>query len=479
LFQSMGISSGDKLANDTTYTANGSGPDSVLDILKLNYANSATGDVLISGKFASSGRLITTSTTNVVALPISGALTGGVLSGISSVNACMVSASAANNATSLASCLDSGFKERGASTASAYLTMLNNYVGTLANFRPAVLKWCDFDDSTVTMESTASTLAGKTGVCLAKVPFTNNQGGTTLYDAYYKFTVNGAGTGISTVKMLGNGMDGSFNVYPAIEKKIQIDGLSENAGVINSGYRFEINNSLSGGQRYPLSAKVELIKFDNSVIATVYLRCQQVSPTNPNATCQNTNLSICTDASCATTDNTSGAISNANSAVATQIMTALQTGPVRATMTAYTNVDRTGSSFTKPVPINELPIPQSEVAEAVMPTLNAKAISDLQKWDGSSSSLSLGFSSGVAGVRVGGFYSDDMQINVQAQPDRGSSILNLSGVGMSNASSLMTGADVCAVANLGKTYRAITLVGSYRDTPVFTKYFGSCTAGSY
>jgi hypothetical protein len=477
LFQSAGISSASKLVNDANYIANGSGPDSVLDTLKLNYTNSATGEVLLSGKFASSGRLINATTTSVTPLTISGNLTSGVLSGISSVNTCIVSASAANSSTALLSCLvDSGFKERGATTASTYLAMLNSYMGTLASFRPAVLKWCDFDDATVTLESAASALAGKTGVCLAKVPFTNTQAGTTLYDAYYKFTVNAAGTGVSTVQMLGNQLDGSFNVYPAIGKNIRIDGLTENAGVINSGYRFEINNSYFSGQRYPLSAKVELFKSDNSLITTVYLRCQQVAP-NSSATCVDTNLSICTDASCTRTDNSSAAISNANSTVTSQIITALQAGPVKAKMTAYQNANRTGSAFTKSVPINELPIPQSDIAEAVMPTLDTNAIDALQRWDGLSSTLSLGFNPGTAGVRVGIFYSSGMQINVQSQPVRGSGILNLSGIGMSNASPLVTGSTVCPAAN--KTYRAVTLGGSYRDTPVYTKYFGSCTSGSY
>jgi hypothetical protein len=396
-------------------------------------------------------------------------LANKIVDGINTNNSCLANAYNNNSVVQFGNCLEVNFKDAGLSTASSLLASFRTYLTnkTLTQPNAASISWCDFDDVTVSFGSSPAAVANKTGVCLAKSKFVAS--GTTLVtNSYYKFTVSATGSDIASVKFFGNQLDTLLAIYPAIEKKIRLDGLTQNTGT-TSGFKFQIGTKNTSNTVTVYSARVVLKNNAGTALTngTFYLQCQQ------GVLCQNTQLSICTDADCSSTDNKSSAIVSTNSAIAGTILTAMQAGPVRAEVTAYNKVILDGSKtivYQKNIPITNLPLSQESAETLTFPTLSAASVTTLKNWSGADS-FSTSFTPGSAAAVYGvNFYS----LNIND--------LKILSAGQLTASHPRTDGGAIPISSCSggsPTYRSYDLVGFVLDMPIQTKYFGSCSPNDY
>ena len=468
VFNQFGVTNHLLLSQNNAYLANATGADLALDVLKINY--SVDGNVNISTKFASQTLNLNgaSTTLNTTSLALNSLLANKIVEGINSNNSCLTNAYNNNSVAQFGNCLDVNFKDVGINTASSLLAGFRTYLTnkTLTQPNAASISWCDFDDATLSFGSSAAAVANKTGVCLAKSKFVAS--GTTLAtNSYYKFTVSATGNDIASVKFFGNQLDTSLAIYPAIEKKIRLDGLTQNAGT-TSGFKFEIGTKNTINTVTIYSARVVLKDSANTALTngTFYLQCSQ------GLFCADTMLQICTNSNCTSLSFTDAIVST-NNAVAATIQTAMQTGPVRAEVTAYNKLISDGTKtivYQKTIPITNLPVSQ-EIAETLtFPTLSAASVSTLKNWSGGdfSTSFTPGSASAVYGVNFFYPYSNYFKIL-----SAGQSTASHSGI-PGGSTAISSG---CAGGSA--TYRSYDLVGFVLDIPIQTKYFGSCNAGDY
>jgi hypothetical protein len=468
VFYQFGVNAPLLLAQNNAYVANATGADLALDVLKINY--SVDGSVNISTKFASQTLSLNAASTalNTTSLALNSLLANKIVDGINSNNSCLTNAYNNNSVAQFGNCLDVNFKDVGINTASSLLAGFRTYLTnkTLTQPNAASISWCDFDDGTLSFGSSAAAVANKTGVCLAKSKFVAS--GTTLAtNSYYKFTVSATGSDIASVKLFGNQLDNSLSIYPAMEKKIRLDGLTQNTG-ITSGFKFEIGTKNTSNTVTIYSARVVLKDSTNTALTngTFYLQCSQ------GLFCADTMLQICTNSNCTSLSFTDAIVST-NNAVAATIQTAMQTGPVRAEVTAYNKLISDGTKtivYQKTIPITNLPVSQDIAETLTFPTLSAASVNTLKNWSGGdfSTSFTPGSASAVYGVNFFYPYSNYFKI-VSA----GQSTASHSGI-PGGSTAISSG---CAGGSA--TYRSYDLAGFVLDIPIQTKYFGSCNAGDY
>lgn len=468
IFNQLGVTSPMLLSQNAAYKADGTGADLALDALKINY--SINGTVNIATKFASQTLSLTSNSTtsDATALPINALLATKIVDGVNANNACLSAAFNSNVTLQVNNCLEAGFKDAGINSASELLSTVRGFLSnkTITSTYAASLNWCDFDDTSLHFGASAAALANKTGICVAKSKFVASGQPLTM-EGYYKFRVSASGADIASVKMYGNQLNDQLAIYPAMEKKIRLDGLVANTGV-TSGFKLDIGTGHDNGAVSVYSAKVEFKNSSGMLLpsGTFYLQCQQ------NLGCQNSILSICSDSTCASTDNKSSAIVSTNTAITANILSAMQSGPVRATITAYDNLMNSGAKnvvYQKVIPIVNLPIDQATADSLSFPTLSASSMNTLKNWRGGNFSTS--FSAGsAASIQAVNFYYNGN--NSTKFIPSGSTSASHTGIG-TGFSPLVTG---CATAS---DYRSYELAAVVADVPMTTKYFGSCNQGDY
>lgn len=473
----QGVTTSAQLVNNTSYQANGTGVDGVLDLLGMNYLNApgaSNSGVLVASRFSGIAIPLNSSTTasNVAQLSVPANLAAKIIAGINANNQCLLSALKANSATQLGNCLDSSFNDGDITTAADYLNRINNGTPLPASFamQSAGIEWCSFTDPTYTFASPS--VANQSGVCFAKTAVTSSTEIGGSFPGFYKFVVNGSGNDLaSPVKLYGNQISTSLDISTAIEKKTRIDGLTDNTGT-TSGYRVEVGTGVENGVGVAkvLSAKVTLLNASGATIgSTVYLQCQQ------GASCTNSLLSVCTNSTCSAFDQTSSSMIGASSSLAQDIIAALKVGPVRAKVEASSSLMSAWNPnmFTTYVPINSIPLPQSDLAAITFPSISSASIAALKAWNGSAA-LTLDYSSGSASLFQGYFYSPT------TPPSASEAFLNSSSgsVTVPNFGRSAVSISSCP-PNSGVSYRSYTLGGVYNGIPMWTKYFGSCYGGDY
>jgi len=488
----LGVSDPALLLKNTNYVANGAGQDAILDAVSINSANTGTGSVVISSKLTGKSvqvdaGVVTNSISSIPFSSNSASLLTQINAGISTVNTCIKNA--VNNNSSTSSCIDSNFLHSG-DTASTVITNLRSDIGNISSIGSPSIRWCTVDTAGLTLDSSASSLAGQTGVCNATFPITASNGaGVGSY--YYRFTLNADGTTVSTIKAYGNQLKDDLGVNPLIYVKTRVDGFTTNVGT-TSGYSFNIGTALQKTNGNPvvlstsnLSAKVEVLDSSGNNLSTLYMQCQQGS------SCINSELTICKSASstCASgVDTTADSVLSVNSGLSTSIIQALQTGFVSARVTAYNKIlsDNTKSvNFVKTIPIMGVPISQSIADSLTYPALTAPSQSALAAWAGGSS-LTVNFSRGDQKINL-------FNIHFGAQPsagvaDRsvaiGSGALTaaFTGISSQNGSTIIpltAGCSSIATSTGAANWRAVYFSGSFNNVDVNLKTFGSCFSGDY
>ena len=485
----LAITNQDLLLKNPSYVANGLGQDSILDSISVSSASAVTGSVLLSSKLSGTSVQIDngSTTASINTIPFSSnssSLLQQITSKIEVANTCIKNA--INTGSSTTDCIDATYLHEG-ENATQGVTNLRTRAGAITYVgKPSVI-WCLMDDAGLTLESTSSSLASKSGKCYSSFEVTATNGSGVLGN-YYKFTVNGGGTTISDLKAYGNQLNATLQISPRITVKSRVDGFTNNTGV-TSGYGFQIGTALQQTGGNPtilptsnLSAKVEILNSTGGNISTFYMQCQQ------DTSCINTELSICVNASstCAdgvttTTDN----VLSVNSALSSSIMTAMQSGFVSAKVTAYNKVLSDNSktaNFVKTIPIVGLPLPQSDAEALTYPTLTDPAA--LRDWAGGGS-LSISLDRGSSKLAL-------KDIEFQVQPSAGGNSISKP-IGNSTTSVTFTGithntqeiipitpgCSTHAQSSGAANWRALYISALTSNIPVDVKIFGSCFSGDY
>ena len=487
----LAITNQDLLLKNSSYVANGSGQDSILDAVSLSSASAATGSVLVSSKLSGTSVQIDNgaTTASINSIPFSSnsaSLMSQITSKVEIVNTCIKNA--INTSSSTTDCIDATYLHEG-ENATQLVTSLRTRAGEITYVgKPSVI-WCLMDDAGLTLESSSSSLAGKSGKCYSSFEVTATNGSGVLGN-YYKFTINGSGTNISDLKAFGNQLNATLKISPRITVKSRVDGFTNNTGV-TSGYGFKIGTALQQTGGNPailstsnLSAKVEILNSAGGNISTFYMQCQQ------GTSCINTELSICIGGSSTCADGVTTSTDNVlsvNSTLANTIMTAMHNGYVSAKVTAFNKVLSDNSkttNFVKTIPIMGLPLPQSDAEALAYPTLAASSVTALAGWSGSSS-LPISFDRGSSKLSL-------KNIDFQVQPSAGVNS-NSKPIGNSTTSVTLTGithntqeiipiTPGCATyaqSSGAANWRALYISALTNNIPVDVKVFGSCFSGDY
>lgn len=490
---SLNVSDPALLLKNANYVANGSGQDAVLDAISINTANTDNGSLVISSKLTGVSVQLDKGATAaaITSIPFSsnaGNLLASMNQKINLANTCVKSAVNSNSST--ASCLDANFLDAG-SNASTFISNIRNYIGTISSIGNATISWCTLDTPELTFNSTPSSLSRQTGICHSTFEVSNSTT-TQAANSNYKFTINSAGTAVEEVKMNGNQLKGVLEIKPLIWVKTRVDGFGNNIG-ITSGYAFNIGTDLQQTTGNPivlststLSAKVEILNSAGDNISTLYMQCVQ------GANCIDDNLTICKSASptCAQSlDTTANMVLSVNSSLSQSIIQAKRLGFVFAKITAYNKIlsDTNKSTIytTKPIPIEGIPIAQNIADSLTYPALTTASQAALANWAGGSN-LSLSFTRGSSTINLYG-------INLSSEPRAGfapaystitgaTTVTNFTGLISRNNGSIID-LTACTSPNYSYTnnasWRSIYFSGSFKNTNLIVKTFGSCNSGDY
>jgi hypothetical protein len=488
----FGISDPTLLLKNSSYVANGSGQDAILDSVSISSANTGNGSVIVSSKLTGVSVQVdngqsSVAITSIPFSPNSANLLTQINAGISSINNCIKNA--VNTSSSTSSCIDPSFLNSG-DTASTVISNLRSDIGSLSSVGSPSIRWCTVDTAGLTLDSSAASLSAKTGICNATFPVTATNGAG-LANYFYKFTLNSAGNGVADIKAYGNQLKDSLEVNPQVYVKTRVDGFTTNIGT-TSGYAFNIGTALQKTGGNPtvvstsnLSAKVEVLDSSGNNLSTLYMECQQGS------SCINTELTLCKSASstCASgVDTVADSVLSVNSSLSSSIIQALKTGFVSARVTAYNKIlsDNTKSTnFVKTIPIIGVPISQSIADNLIYPALTTASQSALAAWSGASS-LTVNFSRGDQKINL-------YNIHFGAQPsagvaDRsvaigsGALMATFTGIASQNGSTIIpltAGCSSIATSTGAANWRAVYFEGSFNNVDVNLKTFGSCFSGAY
>ena len=497
---SLNVSDSALLLKNTSYMANGTGQDAILDAVSLGTANTNNGSVLVSSKLTGVSVQLDNGATSasISSIPFSSNsanLLVSLIGKINDVNLCVKNA--INTNSSSASCMDVNFYDAG-SNASTFISNIRSYIGTITSIGNASISWCKLDTPGLTLDSPASNLSGQTGICHSTFEVTtpaikfkaSNQ---------YKFKLASASSGISSgisvldVKMYGNQLRDSLEIKPRIWVKSRVDSFPNNNTGITSGYAFDIGTALQQTSGNPLvlatsnlSAKVEILDSSGSNISTLYMQCVQ------GANCIDGNLTICKSASptCAQSlDTTANMVLSVNSSLSQSIIQAKRLGFVSAKITAYNKIlsDTNKSiNYTKTIPIEGIPIAQNIADSLTYPALTTASQAALAAWSGAST-LSLNFNRGSKNINLYG-------INFGSQPSADvadsnltltgtTTTANFTGINSRNGSTIIPLTSGCSNVTTSSasiaSWRAIYFSGTFNNIELIVKVFGSCYSSNY
>lgn len=487
VFSELSIASAPALVNNPSFVADGTGPDMALELLSIDATN--TGSVFVGTKFGSASVELSSlqSTSQISSLNLS--VASEIYSALNSSSNCISSAFQARSVSNFQTCVTSNFKE-GGFNAPDFFQDFNDYLtevgATRFTSQPATLNWCTFDNASNNLSQTRQQLSNTSGVCHAQLNLLTN-GSPVSFGMHFQFNISNQGVVSSAAR--GNQVDYYYDVMPAIERKLRVDGLTNNTG-ISSGYKFDIDTGrekLSNGQDLTenasigvLSATVELTDASGTRLpgGLFYLQCQQGSP------CNNSILSICTDSTCTDTDNTSTAIVRTNSALAQAISQARLTGPVFYEIKAYGNLGHNlGQSgtlrYSVKEPLAALPLAQEDAEKLQFPELTSASVAAMAAWTGQNE-LNLAFNaSAQIPVSFVDFFLNSPRVgdSLLLSPSVGLTQLPFKRLATSGAVALEP--QCTGETNSPGSYRSLQFEGVFRSIPVGIKYFGSCSSGDY
>jgi hypothetical protein len=489
VFSALSVTDKSKLLVNASYAANGSGQDASLDAVSFSSASATDGSVIVGSKLTGNSVKIDNSTTvgSISSIPFNNNGTGllvAINTSINQVNNCIKNA--INNNTSSPNCFDDSYMGSGLDKAH-YVSTMRSDISQLTSIGASSVKWCIFDNASLSFNSTTTQLAGSSGICNATFSATATDGAGVISE-YYKFTLNNDGATVATVKAIGNGVNDDLDIGPSILSKLRVDGFTENIG-ITSGYKFRIGTALQSTNGNPvvtstsnLSAKVEILNASGTNLDTFYMECNQ------GASCIDSALAVCKDksATCANgVDRTADNIISVNSSLANTIISALQQGFVSARITTYNKIlsDNTKQQrYQKTLPIIGLPIPQDVASQITFPSLTTSGASALANWTGQTS-VELGFNRGDSRVAL-------MEMDFTAQPSAGvngksvtlkKSMTSATFNGLVGNGTAIIPATSTGCQNVGNSanWRGVYINGTFNNVPVTVKQFGSCYSGNY
>jgi hypothetical protein len=492
VFNALSVSDKSKLLVNPSYSANGSGQDASLDAVSFSSGSATDGTVIVGSKLTGNSVKIDNSSTvgSINSIPFSNNGTGllvAVNTLINQTNNCIKDA--INNNTSSPTCIDDNYMGSGLDKAH-YVSTMRSDVTQITSVGASSVRWCTFDNGSLSFNSTATQLSGSTGICNATFTATASDGAGVISE-YYKFTLNSDGASVASVKAIGNGVNDDLDVGPSILSKLRVDGLTTNNTGITSGYKFRIGTALQSTNGNPavvntsnLSAKVEILDATGANLDTFYMQCNQ------GASCIDSALAVCKDKSstCANgIDKTSDNIISINSALSNTIITALQQGFVSARITAYNKIlsDNTKQQrYQKTIPIIGLPVPQDVASQITFPGLTSAGSTALANWSGQST-LDLSFDHGDSRVAL-------MEIDFTAQPSSGvkgqsvtltKNMVSAKFDGLVGNGTTIVSSTTSGCQNINSTgyanWRGIYINGTFNNVPVQVKQFGSCSTYDY
>lgn len=469
--------------NNPNFVADGTGPDMALELLSIDTTN--TGSVFVGTKFSSASVELRSlqSTSQISSFNLS--VASEIYSALNISSSCISNAFQESNASSFQNCVTNNFKE-GGFNAPDFFQDFNDYLtevgATSFTSQPATLNWCTFDSASNNLFQTRQQLFNTSGVCHAQLNLLTNGSPVTL-SMHFQFNISNQG--VVSVAARGNQVDYYYDVRPAIERKLRVDGLTNNTG-ISSGYRFDIDTGrekLADGQFVTedsntgvLSATVELTDSSGTRLpgGLFYLQCQQGDP------CNNSFLSICTNSTCSNTDNSSSAIVRTSSSLALAIAQARLTGPVFYEIKAYGNLNRLGQlRYSVKEPLAALPLAQEDAENLQFPELTPASVSAMAAWTGQNE-LNLAFNaSEQIPVSIVDFFLNLPRVGdyILLSPSVGLTQLPFKGLATSGVAALEP--QCTGETDSPRSYRSLQFEGVFRSIPVGIKYFGSCSSGDY
>jgi hypothetical protein len=435
---------------------------------------------------------LATATTAQSVIPIqyssgSVSLLNQINASINDVNSCLKTA--INNSTTSPNCLDPLYLDAGVGS-NNFITNAHENIGTISTIGLSSVRYCNFEDPTISFASTPSQLGNKSGVCNASFSIAGANGAGVL-STFYKFTLNSTGSQVASVKLWGNQLQVKLEINPKVWAKFRVDGFTTNIGK-TSGYEFNIGTALQKNNGNPtvtptsnLSAKVELQDVAGNNIDTFYMECQQ------GINCINTELSVCKNNSstCSSgVDTVSDAVVSVNSTLSRSIINALQQGFVYAKITGYNKIlsdNAKSTNFTKLMPVIGIPIPQEVVDNLTFPALSSASSAAIAAWSGSDT-LSITLTQGSPKIML-----SDISFNVQPSAavsdvskaiSQGVLTYSFSGLTSKNGSTIIPLTPNCmstAQSTGAANWRSAYLSGTFSNIPVDMKFFGSCFSSDY
>ena len=474
IFSSLGITNSATLVKNSQYQANGSGADSFFDIVKINYDGTLSGNLVLTTKFSGKAVELNNLTTSdsVGVLESIGGLASKIVAGINSNNSCIESAFEGNNSVSLSECLDSSFKDAEITNSEGLLQKWVSIAGKALESKATSVEWCDFDTASLSFASEANLLAGESGVCAATHEIKTDSS-SVAFSGRYKFIVNSTGDDVSLVKLYGNQVATQIAVYPHLQKKVRIDGLTENTG-ITSGYQFDVGTGVgavnASDQADIVSARVRLQNNSGSSITdgTFYMQCRQGAI----ASCTDSYLSICASSNCSSFNMVADRVFSVSASLAQAIISEMKSGRVRAEITTYSDTNRTTQVYQTNVALVGVPVAQNIANGLIFPSLDSTSTASVASWV-SDTQLSVAYSAGSANLFQGVFY-------VRNGGDSDSSEATLiSGTATHNSPNISNVSGLAGDCSSSGAYRSYTLNGSFNDVSTEVKYFGSCKSSDY
>ena len=479
IFNDKGYTNSNAITSNSSYLANGEGLDGVHDILNIVSTNASTGDILVGTKYLTGAVPLTSSTSasSISPITLSIDLPSSIASQINVNNGCIKNAINANSSGALAACLDVNYKDGGNTSATKLLADIRSgLTGALTKINPVSMQWCLFDNPVLNFKSSAASLAGQSGVCYATFDLISAD--TPKYgDSYYKIIVDTSGKAVTSAKMYGNQLEDKLRIIPAVQKKLRLDGLTNNTGIA-SGYAFSIGTAL--GPNYSvvsttnLAAKVEIVDSSNNNLGTFYMSCVQGNSCIDSelTMCSSTDANVCKNP--ANVDKVNDQILNASSALSLSITTAMVMGPVSAKVTTYRDLARTTPNFVKSIPIYGTPLSLEEANKIVFPSLSTSTQASVAAWNGGGS-IDVVFSPGDISLTDVEFWAspnanvNSSNISIKAGQTAG----KFTGISGSGITPISAGCPQYA------TWRGSGLSGFRQGRHVYTKYYGSCSPGDY
>ena len=474
ILSSIGVTRSEELIQNVNFIANGKNADSFFDIVKINYDGTLSGDLLITSKFSGKAVELDNNTTknSVGTLATSGTLSSNIIDAINENNLCLEKGLEANSKDVIDTCLASGFEDSGIKTAQELLERWKAIVAGELISEPSQIKWCNFNDDSLSFSSEPSLLQNQEGICLASHNIVKS-GESNTFSGYYTFKIDSSGENVSSVELFGNQVATSVSAYPFLIKKVRIDGISDNTGIA-SGYRFDISTGIKSdsenSQAKVVAARVRLKgQSGNSITGgTFYMQCRQGGLTD----CTDSYLSMCTSSNCAAFELFSDGVFTTSETFINRLIEQMKTGQVLAEIVTYSDTNRSSQVYTKDVGVVGIPIAQ-KIAEGLgFPSLNNSSVAILSSWV-SDADLSLSFSTGMANLFEGVF-------KVMQGTEEKSSISRITSdrVVISSPNSYGVGA-LSGNCDVAGTLRSFTFRGSLNDTSTEVKYFGSCSSSDF